>query len=75
MFGMARGMIGDTSRVAIPDNAAHTEAAVVVADFLLEPATQARARDPDRGGKPTVIEPHPGWMTRIVAASERRHSR
>jgi putative thiamine transport system substrate-binding protein len=55
-FVMARGAIGNTSFVAIPYNAAHKEAAMVVADFLLEPATQARAQDPDWGGKFTVLD-------------------
>jgi putative thiamine transport system substrate-binding protein len=41
---LARGTIGNTSFVAIPYNAANPEAAMVVANFLLEPATQARAQ-------------------------------
>ena len=56
VFVMARGMIGNTSFVAIPYNAAHKEAAMVVADFLLEPATQARAQDPAWGGNLTVLD-------------------
>jgi putative thiamine transport system substrate-binding protein len=108
VFGMARGTIGNTSFVAIPYNAAHKEAAMVVADFLLEPATQARgqalsmggsltvldlarlpaaqqalfAAEPGAAGLPgqdeigtTLLEPHPSWMTRIVAEWERRYSR
>ena len=108
VFAMAKGMIGNTSFVAIPYNAAHKEGAMVVADFLLEPATQARAQDPAWGGNLTVLdlaklsaaqralfapklgmpglprndelgavllEPHPSWMTRIVAEWERRYSR
>jgi putative thiamine transport system substrate-binding protein len=55
-FVMARGAIGNTSFVAIPYNAAHKEAAMVVADFLLEPATQARAQDPEWGGKFSVLD-------------------
>lgn len=39
------GSLGNVSFVAIPYNAAHTEGAKVVADFLLEPATQARMQD------------------------------
>ena len=55
-FVMAKGTIGNTSFVAIPYNAAHKEAALVVADFLLEPATQSRAQDPDWGGNLTVLD-------------------
>ena len=40
-----KGTIGNTSFVAIPYNAANKEGAMIVADFLLEPATQARAQD------------------------------
>ena len=56
VFVMARGTIGNTSFVAIPYNAAHKEAAMVVANFLLEPATQARAQDPTWGGNLTVLD-------------------
>ena len=55
-FVMTKGTIGNTSFVAIPYNAAHKEAALVVADFLLEPATQARAQDPAWGGNMTVLD-------------------
>lgn len=108
IFVMAKGMIGNTSFVAIPYNAAHKEGALVVANFLLEPATQARAQDPAWGGNLTVLdlakvpaaerllfapkagmpglptaaelgttllEPHPSWMTRIIAEWEKRYSR
>lgn len=54
VYVMDKGTIGNTSFVAIPYNAAHKEAAMVVADFLLEPATQARAQDPAWGGNLTV---------------------
>jgi putative thiamine transport system substrate-binding protein len=56
VFVMAKGTIGNTSFVAIPYNAAHKEAAMVVADFLLEPATQARAQDPAWGGNLSVLD-------------------
>ena len=56
VFVMAKGTIGNTSFVAIPYNAAHKEAALVVADFLLEPTTQARAQDPAWGGNLTVLD-------------------
>jgi putative thiamine transport system substrate-binding protein len=104
----ARGTIGNTSFVAIPFNATAKEGAMVVANFLLEPATQARAQDLRHMGNFTVLdlarlgpedrrrfdalpkspalpadadlgtalpEPHPSWMTRIVAEWERRYTR
>ena len=39
------GSIGNISFVAIPFNAAHKEGAMIVANFLLYPAVQARAQD------------------------------
>ena len=51
-----RGTIGNTSFVAIPYNAANKEGAMVVADFLLEPATQARAQDFRQMGNFTVLD-------------------
>ena len=93
------GTIGHISFVAIPYNAAHREGAMVVADFLLEPATQARMQDITVLGSfsvldparlddaaranfaalpsapalptldelgPTLLEPHPSWMTRLT---------
>lgn len=56
VFVMAKGTIGNTSFVGIPYNAAHKEAAMLVANFLLEPATQARAQDPVWGGNLTVLD-------------------
>ena len=52
----AKGTIGNTSFVAIPYNAASKEGAMVVADFLLEPATQARAQDFRQMGNFTVLD-------------------
>ena len=52
----ARGTIGNTSFVAIPYNAAHKEGAMVVADFLLEPATQAHAQDYRQMGNFSVLD-------------------
>src|SRR5262245_21668873 len=51
-----RGTIGNTSFVAIPYNAANKEGAMVLANFLLEPATQARAQDPRHLGNFTVLD-------------------
>lgn len=56
VYVLENGTIGNTSFVAIPANAAHKEGAMVVANFLLEPATQARAQDPRRMGNFTVLD-------------------
>ncbi len=107
-YVLERGTIGNASFVAIPYNAAHAAAAMVLADFLLSPEAQAHAQDPRVLGNFTVLaletlaaedrarfeqlprgpatltnaelgrplpEPHPSWMTRIVAEWERRVSR
>jgi putative thiamine transport system substrate-binding protein len=42
---LAGGTIGNTSFVAIPFNSPHKDGAMVVANFLLDPATQAHAQD------------------------------
>ena len=55
-FTFAKGTIGNTSFVAIPYNASAKEGAMVVANFLLEPATQARAQDVRRMGNFTVLD-------------------
>lgn len=102
------GSIGNMSFVAIPFNAAHRAGAEVVANFLLDPATQAHAQDirvlgsfsvldptrldaaqkaafdalpaapalprlEDLG--PTLLEPHPSWMTRLTEEWARRYTR
>lgn len=56
VFVLERGTIGNSSFVAIPYNAAHAEAAMVAANFLLDPATQARAQDPRQMGNFTVLD-------------------
>ncbi|MGL5138982.1 MAG: ABC transporter substrate-binding protein, partial [Beijerinckiaceae bacterium] len=56
VYVMDGGTIGNTSFVAIPFNAANKEGAMVVADFLLEPATQARAQDPRQLGAFSVLD-------------------
>ncbi len=53
---LQNGSIGNTSFVAIPFNAPHPEAAMVVADFLLEPSTQAHAQDIRVLGSFTVLD-------------------
>jgi putative thiamine transport system substrate-binding protein len=55
-FGFMKGMIGNTSFVAIPYNAAHKEGALVVANELLDPATQARAEDVRQIGAVNVLD-------------------
>jgi putative thiamine transport system substrate-binding protein len=55
-FALAKGTIGNTSFVAIPYNSGSKEAAMVLADFLLEPATQARAQDTRYLGSFTVLD-------------------
>lgn len=55
-FTFAKGTIGNTSFVAIPWNAAHKEGAMVVANFLLEPSTQAHAQDIRQMGNFTVLD-------------------
>ena len=51
------GSIGNISFVAIPFNAAHKEGAKVVANFLLDPATQAHAQDITVLGSYSVLDP------------------
>lgn len=51
------GSIGNVSFVAIPYNAAHKEGAEVVANFLLDPATQARMQNIDVLGSFSVLDP------------------
>lgn len=101
------GSLGNVSFVAIPYNATQREGAMVVANFLLDPATQARQQDitvlgsyavldpaslgPEEAAAfdalpaspalptleelgPTLPEPHPSWMTRLVAAWQERYA-
>ena len=56
-YGLDGGTIGNISFVAIPFNAAHKEGAMVVADFLLDPATQAHAQDITVLGSYSVLDP------------------
>jgi putative thiamine transport system substrate-binding protein len=51
------GSIGNISFVAIPFNSASKEGAMVVADFLLAPATQARMQDITVLGSFSVLDP------------------
>jgi putative thiamine transport system substrate-binding protein len=56
-FTFAKGTIGNTSFVAIPYNSRAKEGAMVLANFLLEPATQARAQDIRQIGSVNVLDP------------------
>lgn len=56
-YGLADGTIGNVSFVAIPYNAAHKEGAMVVANFLMDPATQAHAQDITVLGSYSVLDP------------------
>ncbi|MGE0311893.1 MAG: ABC transporter substrate-binding protein [Lautropia sp.] len=55
-FTFSRGTIGNTSFVAIPYNAKAKAGAMVVANFLIDPATQARAQDIDTMGNLNVLD-------------------
>lgn len=55
-FTLDNGTIGNTSFVAIPYNADNKEGAMLLADFLLDPATQARAQDTRHLGSLTVLD-------------------
>ncbi|SEM49270.1 putative thiamine transport system substrate-binding protein [Gemmobacter aquatilis] len=57
VFVPKAGTIGNISFVAIPYNAAHTAGAKVVANFLLDPATQAKAQDISILGSFSVLDP------------------
>ncbi|HEX6722564.1 MAG TPA: ABC transporter substrate-binding protein [Burkholderiaceae bacterium] len=62
-FTLRKGTIGNTSFVAIPYNAANKEGALLLANFLLEPATQARAQDIQSMGSVNVLD-----LARLSAA-------
>ena len=55
-FVLTHGTIGNTSFVAIPYNSPHKAGAMVVANFLLSPAAQARAGNDRYWGGPTVLD-------------------
>lgn len=54
-YVLDQGTIGNTHFVAIPFNAAHKEAAMVVANFLLSPEAQAHKAHPEIWGEQTVL--------------------
>ena len=55
-FTFTKGTIGNTSFVAIPYNSRNRQGALVLANFLLEPATQARAQDIKHIGAVNVLD-------------------
>ncbi|SNT32329.1 ABC transporter substrate-binding protein [Tropicimonas sediminicola] len=57
VFVPAGGSIGNVSFVAIPYNAANAEGAQVVANFLLDPAVQARMQNIEVMGSFSVLDP------------------
>ncbi|MFC3179485.1 ABC transporter substrate-binding protein [Cypionkella sinensis] len=57
VFVPKAGSIGNISFVAIPYNAAHAAGAEVVANFLLDPATQAHMQDISVLGSFSVLDP------------------
>ncbi len=65
-FVLRKGTIGNTSFVGIPYNAANKEGAMVVANFLLEPATQAHAQDYRQMGNFSVLD-----FTKLSAAERK----
>lgn len=56
VFVPEQGSIGNVSFVAIPFNAAHSAGAEVVANFLLDPATQARMQNIEVLGSFSVLD-------------------
>jgi putative spermidine/putrescine transport system substrate-binding protein len=56
-FLLGGGALVNTSYVTIPANAAHPQAAMVVANLLLDPRLQAIKADPEVVGVPTVLDP------------------
>jgi putative thiamine transport system substrate-binding protein len=68
-FVLRNGTIGNTSFVAIPYNAANRDGAMVLANFLLEPATQARAQDVRQMGNFSVLD-----LKRLSDADRQRFS-
>ena len=58
VFVPSQGTLGNISFVAIPYNASHTAGAKVVANFLLQPETQAHMQNIDVLGSFSVLDPN-----------------
>jgi putative spermidine/putrescine transport system substrate-binding protein len=72
-FLIGGGALVNTSYVTIPANAAHPQAAMVVANLLLDPRLQAIKADPGVVGVPTVLDPRrlpPAERRRFTAATD-----
>ncbi len=67
--GFAGGSIANCSFVAIPFNAAHKEAALLLANFLLSPDAQAHAADPGSLAVPPLLD-----LDRLEPADRARFS-
>ena len=57
VFVPSQGSLGNVSFVAIPHNASHLAAAKLVANFLLQPETQARMQNINVLGSFSVLDP------------------
>ena len=57
-FVFEEGTLANSSYLSIPYNAANKEAALVLANIILDPEIQARAQDPDVLGFQTVLGLH-----------------
>jgi putative spermidine/putrescine transport system substrate-binding protein len=70
-FLLGGGALVNTSYVTIPANAAHPQAAMVVANLLLDPRLQAIKADPEVVGVPTVLDPGrlPAAQRRLLATA------
>jgi putative spermidine/putrescine transport system substrate-binding protein len=70
-FLLGGGALVNTSYVTIPADAAHPEAAMVVANLLLDPRLQAIKADPAVVGVPTVLDPGrlPAAQRRLLATA------
>ena len=58
VFVPSQGTLGNISFVAIPYNASHTAGSKVVANFLLQPETQAHMQNIDVLGSFSVLDPN-----------------
>lgn len=56
VFGLEGGTVANASFLAIPFNARSREGALVLIDFLLSPAAQARKQDPEHVAGQTVLK-------------------
>jgi len=63
---LSDGMIGNTSFVAIPYNSPHSDGAMVVANFLLDPEAQAHAQDIRALGAYNVLD-----MAKLTSAQRK----